>query len=525
MEPKQGNESRWFRASRRIHAAALVLVLVAACARSKSHPHGPSGAAGAGAGSGGVGQTGGRGGGAGAASGAGRDGSAGDEPGQGGDDHGGAPGQGGSETAGSAGHPVAGASANSGGGHVGGQSGSGGLGGGGGQAPLPLPEGCEPRMRTEGEAGCSLGVFCGADPNLIDCQRIASGRWQCTCELENNARVYEIDGAPGLASCAVAAGLCSLDELDLGEETCTERSDTSDENYCAMEVACERPIAVDFAPDVDAWLMEYRTAECLREGSSHPFECSCDHDEALREFGLLAETGELACRPLIDFCRTAVQPTFDGENVCFDTEASSSDGSCVLSQACVTPMRLTDDVSLASVVRRAATCDEAESTSTYCYCSKQTDTLPNEVIGWETFSFDVAAGFESGMCGSAVLNCSDDAVIELEGDVDCQPTSQNAGDGFCTADLDCRQAARVDGRAIVGRGRLGVYCRQAVTGAPWFCSCASDDESTILELGVPQSTGWQACTEAPTRCLEQMSVVIGPYGEYVAPPDPLPPEQ
>jgi hypothetical protein len=188
-------------------------------------------------------------------------------------------------------------------------------------------------------------------------------------------------------------------------------------------------------------------------------------------------------------------------------------------------MRLTDDVSLASVARRAAYCDAADSTSTDCYCTKHTDTLPDEVLVWETFAFDVEAGFDAGMCASAALNCNDDAVIELEGEASCQPTGQIAGDDYCTVDLDCRQAASVDGRAIVGRGRLGVYCRQAAPGEPWFCSCASDDESTIFELGVPQATGWQTCTDAPVRCLEQMAVVIGPYGDYVPPPDPLPPEQ
>jgi hypothetical protein len=390
---------------------------------------------------------------------------------------------------------------------------------------LPPPDGSQTRRRTPRDAACTHGVYRGDDPNLIDCQRMASGRWKCRCDLENNDRFYEINGAPGLASCAVAAGLCSLDELELGDETCTERSDASDENYCRMELACERPVVVDFAPDVDAWLMEYRAAQCEREGTSHPFECACDQDEALRTFGLLADSGEGVCRPLIDFCRTGTEPIFDGENVCLDTDASSSGGICRLSQACVTPMRLTDDVSLAAVVRRAASCDEANSTSTRCYCTKHTETLPNDVLVWESFAFDVDAAADAETCASAVLNCNDDAVIELEGDLDCQPTAQNAGEGYCTSDLDCQQAARVDGRAIVGRGRLGVYCRQAAVGEPWFCSCASDDVSAIFELGVPQATGWQACTDAPVACLEHLSVVIGPYGDYMEPPDPLPPEQ
>jgi hypothetical protein len=515
MESQQARRRRSFRWSGQLHATAAALALVAACARSTSHTNDreSSGTSG----SGGVGHAGGREGGAGTpASGAGRGGSAGDDPGQGGEDPGGAPGQGGSLTAGNAGRPPVAGSSGNGGTAGGGQSGA------GGGVPLPLPEGCEPRRSTESETTCSLGVFCGADPNLIDCSRMASGRWKCTCELENNARIYEIEGAPGLASCAVAAGLCSLDELELGDETCTERNDASDENACSMALACERPISVDFAPGVDAWLMEYGGAQCVREASGHPFDCSCDDEEMPRPFGLLAESGVGACRPLIEFCMSGVQPTFDGERTCIDTEASAGDGSCRLSQSCATPMRLTDDVSLASVVRRGASCDQTDPMSANCHCSRQTDAPADEAIAWEIFDFEVEGSVDAATCASAVLNCNDDAVIEPSGDVACQPTGQNAGADFCTADLDCLQAATVDGRAIVGKGRLGVYCRQATTEEPWFCSCASNQDSTIYELGLPQSTGWQACTEAPARCLEQMSVVIGPYGEYMPPPDPLP---
>jgi hypothetical protein len=58
-------------------------------------------------------------------------------------------------------------------------------------------------------------------------------------------------------------------------------------------------------------------------------------------------------------------------------------------------------------------------------------------------------------------------------------------------------------------------------GQPWRCSCASDQDTTVFELGAPSSSSFDVCGLAPAACLERMSVYIGPYGDYVSPPDPL----
>ena len=410
---------------------------------------------------------------------------------------------------------VAGAASGAGG-NVAGTSSSGGsagdLGGTGGTAALPLPEGCEARGQVEDDDSCSIGVYCGSVPNLADCQRLDGGKWQCSCELANNDRTYEVDGLSGLPACAVAAGLCFEDELELGEETCRE-SGHKGADSCDLEVACGKPIAVPFAPDVVASLMEYGAAACSRSREGQPFECGCERDGlVVQDYGVLAPDGALACRPLADFCMSGAEPEFDEPTVCIERDSSVSSGeTCDLYWTCAKPMRLTDDVSLALLEPRGASCRTLSSGSN-CYCSTRT----------ESFQFDVEAGPAAGTCEAAMLNCNEDASIVPFGEVSCQATSQTAGTDFCEADIDCLQSAMVDEREVVARGRLLVHCLQSAESGAWWCSCASNQDSTIFEFGASETIAWDVCSAAPAGCLEHMPVFIGPYGEYMPPPNPLP---
>lgn len=437
-----------------------------------------------------------------------------EDGGRGGGNPGGAAGKGASGQTGlGGGSSVGGASTGAAAGQTAGTNASSGTGGVGGEMPLLLPEGCEPRAQSEDADKCSLGVFCGVEPNLTDCVRLSPDVWQCSCQLANNDRIYEIEGAPGIQACAVAAGLCSVDELELGDETCTESSSTSGLDECALELSCGTPITVDFAPNVRASLMEYGSGACGRGNGTVPFECSCEHDGGYHDYGLLAGSGTVACRPLVDFCMTEVEPNFDEPTVCFERYAESSSGACDLLWDCATPMRLTDEVSLAKVDPRYSNCTLEGPSSSSCYCSTR-DT---------SFAFDVDAEPVADVCASSILNCDEGVSIQPLGQPDCQATSQTAGVDFCDADLSCAQPATVDGREIVSNGRLLVYCVQTAAAEPWWCSCASNQDSTIFEFGAPASDAWDVCSAAPAGCLERMAVFIGPYGEFMPPPYPVPP--
>jgi hypothetical protein len=490
--------------------AALALCVLGACGRSKSHVigMGPDGAGGSlSAGASGE-STGGR---------AGAPESDAGEAGSSTNGRGGALGAAGDGASGGSG---AGGGASDGGtpaGAVGGQSAgaSSGTGAAGtsGQPPLLLPEDCEPRGQSEDADTCSLGVFCDSVPNLTNCLRLASGRWQCACELANKDRVYEIEGAPGIQACAVAAGLCFDDDLELGEETCTAESESSGVDSCELELACATPISVSFAPDVSALLMEYGSASCARFDSSVPFECGCSHDGTARDYGVLAVDGTLACRPLVDFCISELGPVFDEPTQCFESAESSTNDGCTLSWTCATPMRLTEDVSLALLESRYADCTPNGSSGSSCYCSTPS----------ETFRFDLEAEPLAETCEASILNCAENVRIKALGEPECHATSQHADADFCEADLDCSQPATVGESEVLSRGRLLVYCRQATPAEPWRCACASNQDSTTFEFGHADLSAWEVCSLAPEGCLVRMPVFVGPYGEYMPPPDPLAP--
>lgn len=501
--------------------SVVVLVLLASCGRSSSPRSGAPPAVSGGSGPEGAPSSGGRGGGAGAqASTGGAAGSSGEEAGAGGEEPAKAGGTGGSGGLGRAGaHSTGTAGASAGLGGSAGAAGATAGGGQGGQRPLPLPEDCEPRGRSEDAESCSLYVFCGPQPNLATCTALPSGRWRCRCDLANSDRIYELDGAVGLDACAVAAGLCNVDDLELGEEECPASRDESNENYCDLALACERPIDVGFTTGVDAWLMSYGSAVCSRDREGLPLSCECARGEESAAYGVLADDGALACRPLADFCRGGAEPVFDDEELCMDGEPLVDSGGCNLDQVCANPMPLTDDVSLALLHPRGSSCTPTSGGSR-CSCSRPYG--DPEEGWWEVFAFEVEDAPGLDACAQAVTACDDDAVIESRGPVDCRPQGQSAGLDFCTSDLACLEPATVDGRDVVAHGRLLTYCRQLAPGDPWWCSCASNQETTIFELGEPTLDAWDACSAAPAGCLERMSVHLGAYGDLVSPPDPIP---
>jgi hypothetical protein len=309
------------------------------------------------------------------------------------------------------------------------------------------------------------------------------------------------------------AELCPVLEPDPGELSCTSVHEESDTNGCELDQACGRSHEVTVVPGAKAWLMEYGSAFCGRSEQRLPFECSCDVDGVSADYGLLSESGVGACQPFLDFCTSGTTPTYDGPTVCVDTSAEASSSGCQLHRTCATGMRLTDDVSLAKVTGWYSDCTRAEPTGSSCYCSSAS----------ETFSFDLEAEPVADTCVSSILNCTNFGNVVPEGEPVCSPTSQTGGDDFCEADLDCRQSATVNGNELVARGRMLVYCRQAAPQQPWWCSCASNQDTARFELGSPNATGWEACTAAATGCLDELPVYIGPYGEFMPPPDPMPP--
>lgn len=389
----------------------------------------------------------------------------------------------------------------------------GGMAGDGATPTLSLPPGCEPRARTETADTCSLAVYCDTASLLTNCRRLESGRWQCQCEPAHKDRVFQMEKAAGLQACALAAQLCAQNELEVGEETCDPTRESIAADSCQIDLDCGKPIALEPGTDARAWLMRFGSASCQPAESGKSFSCGCSYGDAGTEYDLLVDSGGPDCRPLVDFCMSGKTPDLDGKKQCLLTNAVSSADGCERSEVCGASMPLNGDVSLAKLEPRYANCVPRAGGGAECYCSSRDS----------SFDFQLPVAPDDASCESSMLNCNDDAVIKASGAPSCQPTSLTAFGDSCESDLACVQNATVDDRKIVAEGRLMLDCARVAPGMPWWCSCASDQKTARFQLGAPDVSPWQACTQAPAGCLEQLDVHIGPYGELVEPPDPLEP--
>jgi hypothetical protein len=386
----------------------------------------------------------------------------------------------------------------------------GGSAGAGGAPALPLPPGCQPRTPMETAELCSLAVACEASPSVRTyCHRLESGQWECQCA--NHEYLYRLENAPGLHACALAAGLCTDVELELGEESCEHTSNNSDQNGCSIDVVCATPIAIDATTDARATRMRSGSVRCSGSDSTQSFRCTCSNGE-MSSYGLLADSGEVACGPLADFCMSGETPVFDGAEACSLIYATSDSQGCQRAAGCGMQMPLSQEVSLVQPVERYANCMSRPGGGSECYCSEQD----------AAFVFYLPTPPDDASCEASIPNCDPNAVIERLGPPVCEPLSSDPPSGdMCSGFLICVQPVTVDNRSIEARGVVNLLCRRAEPGMPWFCSCASGQDTTRFELGAADADAAQACDQGPAACLEQMGMHIGPSGDTVIPPDPL----
>jgi len=391
---------------------------------------------------------------------------------------------------------------------------AGGVGDAGAPATLPLPPGCEARARDETDTSCSLNAYCSVQSQITHCGRLPSGHWQCRCE-QNPGRTYEIEGAAGLSACAVAAGACGADESELAEETCEVRSDDSGDKDCRMTLACSRKVDVDFAPGAHAWLVREGWAQCGPSESGQSLWCQCTHGEAFNEYDLFADSEKAVCRPVVDFCMSASEPQLDGDERCVLARSTSSNDSCERIEDCSKVMPLAEGVELAKLQHHYGTCVARADGGSDCHCSTPSGS---------SYNLQVSDAPSDATCTFAATLCAEDVDIVPTSPASCQVSSQTAyGSTSCDGDLSCYQAATVDGQALVAEGRLLVRCARNEPSEPWQCSCASDQTTATFSLGVADASAWEACSQAPAACLERVDLQLGAYGEFLYPPDPLPP--
>jgi hypothetical protein len=426
-----------------------------------------------------------------------------------------------------------GANGGAGGAASAGASGSGAQGGDGGKSPLadlPLPAGCEAQSGTTTGLLCTLDVSCNAVAQTTRCYHSTSGSWQCTCEPPNASKTYLIDGAMGLDACAVAAGLCAGSSPDpgviLGGCVTTREEVGSDVGNptCTLELQCERPVAVDFAPGVSVTMPGAGVTHCVQtlseDQGSGPRRLSCETTGSLGSQAdeIVANSVAEACRPVLELYLRAQEPEFDGSEACIvqDDDGGTADG-CRLIETCFDSAPIGDGVSVVGArSETAASCMFDDLDNLLCGC--RFESAGGEV---KSFSYDLGLATRPAACD--LSDCTLEIRAEAAGAGVCQAQEgsiQLEGDDVCKGYFSCSQAATLAGEDVTIYSQLNAYCTR-VEDDGFYCGCAAGDETATYRAG-EMATSSDACESARTVCLTHLALPLGPALSAALPPDPRP---
>ena len=416
---------------------------------------------------------------------------------------------------------------------VGGSGVPGEVGGSSSLANLPLPAGCHALRGSATELLCSLDVDCGAAPQAMHCYQSASAAWQCTCEPPNTNRTYVIDGASGLDACAVGAGLCAGPAPAIDVASCVptreqvgpeDRPGFGDLQTCNVELHCETPVAVDFAPGIRVTVPGAATVDCVetpstnRQTEEKRVDCDATGSLGTQSYAVVAKG--MPCHAIAELYLGSQEPEFDGSKSCVrEAQDLGTSDYCVLTETCFDSAPLSSGVSLVKdPLARDASCGFDDLGNLSCGCRFESATGDPTAPHADTFSFELGPAVRPAVCD--LSRCTPEMKAEPTGLATCQ-AQQDTGthdDSSCTDSFFCFQPASLEGRAVTIYQQVNVLCAKAEDQA-FYCGCAAGDETATFSVGnLPSSV--DACDLSRTGCLAHMTLPVGP--SYVAvPPDPL----
>jgi len=392
-------------------------------------------------------------------------------------------------------------------------------------AGLQLPRDCEASAQSETPSECSLSFTCGGNADTVHCSRLESGGWECGCKQHHPDRVLELGGAVGIRACEAAVGLCVDDDLQLGDDSCSEVPDFPNDDRCGLDLTCRTSIAAEPLPGVEAALVRSGRATCARltatpaDGGQAPFACRCSSAKGRSEFTVLVKDASRACRSVLDACLSEKPPVFGTVSTCAPITEGGANG-CRTLQICGTQSRLSDDVTLVDVSgTRDLSCAAVAEGGSACRC----DLLRSESESSSNFDggydFHLAAVPAASTCNPSW--CSPEVEVQPAGPVGaCDPTPQQVDANSCAYTFACAQPAAIDGQSVVVDAPLGVLCAKRAADESWWCSCGSGSTTTQFELG-NASDSEDACQRAPAQCLKKISLHLGPTIAAQL-PNPLP---
>jgi hypothetical protein len=417
-----------------------------------------------------------------------------------------------------------------------GAGGSGVQGGVGGTAPLPnlpLPASCQALGGSATELLCALDVSCDAVAQTMRCYHTSSGAWQCTCAPPNANRMYVIEGAAGLDACAVGAGLCAgaAPEPGFVLGSCGVTRDELGTDFeagvgelatCTVEVQCETPVAVDFAPGVRATMPGVGVTHCVeafsqdRTSEERRVDCETNGSLGAQSHALVAQSLGAACRSVVEFYLTSQEPEFDGSQSCVGAaDDLGLDDACRLIETCFDSAPVSSGVSVVkSPSKREAFCSFDSFDQLYCGCRFESATG-----AVETFSYGLGVAERPASCD--LSSCTLETTAEPTGPGACQ-VQQNSGehdDDSCTDAFLCNQPAMLAGQDVTISSWLYVHCARGDDDA-FYCGCAAGEETATYRADNLTSSV-DACAAARTDCLTHLSLPVGPASDSTRAPDPL----
>jgi hypothetical protein len=432
------------------------------------------------------------------------------------------------------------------GGDVGSGNGSGGGSGRGGQgaaggdpslADLPLPAGCQPVRGAETDLLCSLEIACGAMSESIQCYHTNSGSWQCSCAPPQTT-TYMIDGAAGLDACAVGAGLCSESPPAIDVDTCVAtKEELGSETQagqgafktCTVELSCQTPADVDFAPGVRATVPGFGAVRCaapdIEPPPSGPMRMSCEvtRVQGSQTYAVVADDVADACRPVLDYVLRSNEPEYDGPESCVrESSVFGESRSCYLIERCFDAEPLSNGVSLVKdPLSRELHCGLDDLGALNCSCSLESASGDGGVPHSDTINVEFGPSATPATCDLSRCTAGMRAAPSGPGECHTQLYSGEHDDDSCTDSFFCDQPATLNGQAVTVFSWLRVFCARAPDQS-FHCACGSADETATYPVGaVPNSM--DACAMARTGCLAHVSLPLGPAPAIPpALPDPLP---
>lgn len=439
------------------------------------------------------------------------------------------------------GEPAEGGSANGGSG----SSASAGTNVGGGEAGanstlkgLPLPAHCQALRGEQTELLCALDFSCGAVADSITCYGAGSGPWQCTCQAPNADRTYLVQGAAGLNACAVAAGLCSDSRPAIDVEGCAPTREelgtvmqpgVAQYKTCALDLACQTPVPVDFAPGARAKLLGGATARCSEAYLDAPrspevrVNCDVTVGKEARSYAVVAKGGVAkSCRPVLESFLSSKEPVFTGSESCVREELDSGSSSfCGLTERCFESAPLSDGVSLVKdPSARGITCGLDSAGILGCVCSFGQVPLDSYGVNLNVFPFEVGPAQPPASCD--LSRCSPEMKVEPTGPGECDEDEGVIDDVFdgCNGFFLCSQPVTFEGREMTRQSQMNARCARAADQS-FYCGCSVGNETAIFHLG-EAATNSEACAMARPGCFSRMTLPVGPALNSSVPPDPLP---